>query len=242
MEAIKIENLTKKYKDVTAVDNLSLNINEGELFSLLGVNGAGKTTTIKMLSCLTKSTSGNAYLLGKSITTEENEIKNIIGVSPQETAVALGLTVYENLDLLCGIYGYTKEQKEAKISELLTLLSLNSVKNKKAIKLSGGYQRRLSIALALVSEPKILFLDEPTLGLDVIARSELWDIIKSLKSKSTIILTTHYMEEAEELSDRVAIMKDGKLLECDTVSAIKEKANAPTLEGAFIKIVKGEVK
>ena len=242
MEAIKIENLTKKYKDVTAVDNLSLTINEGELFSLLGVNGAGKTTTIKMLSCLTKPTEGNAYLLGKSITTEDSEIKAFIGVSPQETAIAQGLTVKENLDLICGIYGYTKEQKNAKINELLTLLSLNSVENKKASKLSGGYQRRLSIAIALVSEPKILFLDEPTLGLDVIARSELWDIIKSLKTKSTIILTTHYMEEAEELSDRVAIMKDGKLLECDTVSAIKEKANATTLEGAFIKIIKGDTK
>lgn len=242
MEAIKIENLTKKYKDITAVDNLSLTINEGELFSLLGVNGAGKTTTIKMLSCLTKPTSGNAYLLGKSIITEDSEIKTFIGVSPQETAIAQGLTVKENPDLLCGIYGYTKDEKENKINELLTLLSLNSVKNKKALKLSGGYQRRLSIALALVSEPKILFLDEPTLGLDVIARSELWDIIKSLKSKTTIILTTHYMEEAEELSDRVGIMKDGKLLECDTVTAIKEKTGTDTLEKAFIKIVKENTK
>ncbi|MBR2024900.1 MAG: ABC transporter ATP-binding protein [Clostridia bacterium] len=239
MIAIKIENLTKKYKDITAVDNLSLTVNEGELFSLLGVNGAGKTTTIKMLSCLTKSTQGDAFLLGKSINTDEKEIKNIIAVSPQETAVAQGLTVKENLDLICGIYGYTKEQKNAKINELSTLLSLNSVKDKKASKLSGGYQRRLSIAIALVSEPKILFLDEPTLGLDVIARSELWDIIRSLKDKTTIVLTTHYMEEAEELSDRVAIMKDGKLLECDTVANIKEKTDSQTLENAFIKIVKG---
>lgn len=238
MESIRIENLTKKYKDITAVDNLSLSINECELFSLLGVNGAGKTTTIKMLSCLTKATEGNAYLLGKSINDNENEIKKFISVSPQETAVAKGLTVKENLDLICGIYGYTKEQKNAKITELTTLLSLNSVLNKKAGKLSGGYQRRLSIAMALVSEPKILFLDEPTLGLDVIARSELWDIIKSLKNKSTIILTTHYMEEAEELSDRVAIMKDGKLLVCDTVSKIKEKTGTDTLEKAFIKVVK----
>ena len=239
MIAIKIENLTKKYKDITAVDNLSLTVNEGELFSLLGVNGAGKTTTIKMLSCLTKSTQGDAFLLGKSINTDEKEIKNIIAVSPQETAVAQGLTVKENLDLICGIYGYTKEQKNAKINELSTLLSLNSVKDKKASKLLGGYQRRLSIAIALVSEPKILFLDEPTLGLDVIARSELWDIIRSLKDKTTIVLTTHYMEEAEELSDRVAIMKDGKLLECDTVANIKEKTDSQTLENAFIKIVKG---
>ena len=242
MSAIVIENLTKKYKDVTAVDNLSLTINEGELFSLLGVNGAGKTTTIKMLSCLTKPTQGDAFLLNHSINEESDEIKKVIGVSPQETAVATGLTVYENLDLLCGIYGYTKEQKQAKIDELTTLLSLKSVINKKASKLSGGYQRRLSIALALVSEPEILFLDEPTLGLDVIARSELWDIIKSLKSKTTIILTTHYMEEAEELSDRVGIMKDGKLLECDTVTAIKEKTGTDTLEKAFIKIVKENTK
>lgn len=242
MEAIKIENLTKKYKDVTAVDNLSLTINEGELFSLLGVNGAGKTTTIKMLSCLTKPTEGNAYLLGKSIITEDSEIKTFIGVSPQETAIAKGLTVKENLDLMCGIFGFNKEQKNSKIVELSTLLGLNSVMNKKANKLSGGYQRRLSIALALISEPKILFLDEPTLGLDVIARSELWDIIKSLKNKSTIILTTHYMEEAEELSDRVGIMKNGKLLICDTPEAIKLQTNEETIEKAFIKIVKGAEK
>lgn len=242
MIAINIENLTKKYKDITAVDNLSLTINEGELFSLLGVNGAGKTTTIKMLSCLTKATDGNAYLLNKSINENENEIKKFIAVSPQETAIAMGLTVKENLELICGIFGLNKEQKNSKIVELSTLLGLNSVMNKKANKLSGGYQRRLSIALALISEPKILFLDEPTLGLDVIARSELWDIIKSLKNKSTIILTTHYMEEAEELSDRVAIMKDGKLLECDTVNKIKEKTNTDTLEKAFIKVVKGETK
>ncbi len=238
MEAIIIENLTKKYKDLTAVDNLSLTINKGELFSLLGVNGAGKTTTIKMLSCLTKSTQGDAFLLGKSINGDENEIKKFISVSPQETAIARGLTVKENLDLICGIFGFTKEQKNAKISELSTLLGLNDVLSKKAGKLSGGYQRRLSIAMALVSEPKILFLDEPTLGLDVIARSDLWDIIRALKSKTTIILTTHYMEEAEALSDRIGIMRDGKLLICDTAENIKEKAECDTFEGAFIKIVK----
>ena len=238
MNAIVIENLTKKYKDITAVDNLSLTINEGELFALLGVNGAGKTTTIKMLSCLTKSTQGDAFLLGKSINNEGDEIKKFIAVSPQETAIARGLTVKENLDLICGIFGFTKEQKNAKITELSTLLGLNSVLNKKTGKLSGGYQRRLSIAMALVSEPKILFLDEPTLGLDVIARSDLWDIIRELKSKTTIILTTHYMEEAEALSDRIGIMKDGKLLICDTVKSIKEKAGCDTFESAFIKIVR----
>lgn len=242
MDAIRIENLTKKYKDVTAVDGLSLNIREGELFSLLGVNGAGKTTTIKMLSCLTAPTRGDAYLLGKSICKESGEVKSLIAVSPQETAVAPGLTAKENLELICGVYGLSKEKKNAKIKELTELLGLDGMITRKAGKLSGGWQRRLSIAMALISEPKILFLDEPTLGLDVIARSELWDIIRALKGKVTVILTTHYMEEAEALSDRVAIMKDGKLLICDTVDKIKEKAGTESFETAFIRIVKGEVR
>ena len=239
MDAIKIIGLTKKYKDVTAVDNLSLTVNEGELFSLLGVNGAGKTTTIKMLSCLTKPTDGDAFLLGKSIVTDTNDIKALIAVSPQETAVAPGLSVLENLELICGVHGFLKSVRDEKIKELTELLGLDSVINKKAGKLSGGWQRRLSIAMALISEPRILFLDEPTLGLDVIARSELWDIISSLKGKVTIILTTHYMEEAEALSDRIAIMKDGKLLICDTAEKIKETTGENTFEKAFISVVKG---
>ena len=239
MDAIKIIGLTKKYKDVTAVDNLSLTVKEGELFSLLGVNGAGKTTTIKILSCLTKPTDGDALLLGKSIVTDTNDIKALIAVSPQETAVAPGLSVLENLELICGVHGFSKSVRDEKIKELTELLGLDSVINKKAGKLSGGWQRRLSIAMALISEPKILFLDEPTLGLDVIARSELWDIISSLKGKVTIILTTHYMEEAEELSDRIAIMKDGKLLVCDTADKIKELTGTDTFEKAFISVVKG---
>ena len=232
MDAIKIIGLTKKYKDVIAVDNLSLTVKEGELFSLLGVNGAGKTTTIKMLSCLTKPTDGDALLLGKSIATDTNDIKSLIAVSPQETAVAPGLSVLENLELICGVHGFTKEKRNEKIKELTELLGLDSVINKKAGKLSGGWQRRLSIAMALISEPKILFLDEPTLGLDVIARSDLWDIISSLKGKVTIILTTHYMEEAEALSDRIAIMKDGKLLICDTAEKIKEITGENTFSPA----------
>ena len=238
MTAIRIENLTKRYKDVIAVDDLSLEIAEGELFSLLGVNGAGKTTTIKMLSCLTLPTSGDAAVLGESITKTPSAVKAIIGVSPQETAVAAGLTVRENLELICGIYAFGKEKTSEKISSLSALLSLDSVMNKKAGKLSGGFARRLSIAMALISEPKVLFLDEPTLGLDVIARSELWDIIRSLKGKVTIILTTHYMEEAEALSDRIAIMKDGKLLVCDTPNAIKAQTGEDSIEKSFIKIVK----
>ena len=239
MEAIKIEGLTKKYKDVVAVDNLSLTVYEGEIFSLLGVNGAGKTTTIKMLSCLTKPTEGDAFLLGSSILTESNAVKSKIAVSPQETAVAPGLSVKENLELICGVHGFDKEKKNKKIEELTALLGLNSVIKRKAGKLSGGWQRRLSIAMALISEPKILFLDEPTLGLDVLARSDLWDIIRALKERATIILTTHYMEEAEALSSRVAIMKDGKLIECDTPEKIKEKAGTDKFEEAFVKIVKG---
>ena len=239
MEAIRIEGLTKKYKDVVAVDNLSLTVYKGELFSLLGVNGAGKTTTIKMLSCLTQPTSGDAFLNEKSICQDPAGVKSIIAVSPQETAVAPGLSVVENLELMCGVCGFTKEKRIQKIQELTTLLGLETVLKKKAGKLSGGWQRRLSIAMALITEPEILFLDEPTLGLDVLARSDLWDLIRSLKGNVTIILTTHYMEEAEALSDRIAIMKDGKLLICDTADKMKEVAGIDNFEQAFVRIVKG---
>ncbi|MBO5322083.1 MAG: ABC transporter ATP-binding protein [Clostridia bacterium] len=242
MDAIIIENLTKKYKDVIAVDNLTLSVQKGELFSLLGVNGAGKTTTIKMLSCLTQPTSGDAFLNGKSISKDTAAVKSLIAVSPQETAVAPSLSVQENLELMCGVHGFTKEKQNTKIKELSKLLGLENVINKKSGKLSGGWKRRLSIAMALISEPEILFLDEPTLGLDVLARSDLWDLIRSLKGKVTIVLTTHYMEEAEALSDRIAIMKDGKLLICDTADKIKKSAQTDSFEQAFIRIVKGAVK
>lgn len=238
MEAIKAEGLTKKYKDITAVDNLDLKILQGELFSLLGVNGAGKTTTIKMLSCLTKPTNGDAKLLENSIITNESNVKKIIGVSPQETAVAPNLTVKENIELMCGIHGLSKEKRKAKTDELAEQFDLKQILKRKAGKLSGGWQRRLSIAMALISEPKILFLDEPTLGLDVLARRELWDIINSLKGKVTIILTTHYMEEAEALSDRIGIMKNGKLLALGTADELKRKVNADKFEDAFVAIVR----
>lgn len=238
MNAIELQGLTKRYGDLVAVDELSFCIEEGELFSLLGINGAGKTTTIKMLSCLITPTSGNATILGKSIIQNPTAVKTIIGVSPQETAVAPGLSVKENLELICGIYAFTKEKTSEKISNLASMLALEHVINKKAGKLSGGYARRLSIAMALISDPKVLFLDEPTLGLDVIARRELWDIIRSLKGHVTIILTTHYMEEAETLSDRIAIMKDGKLLVCDTPDNIKWQTGENTLEKAFVAIIR----
>ncbi len=242
MNAIQTVDLTKKYQEVIAVDKLNLQVKQGELFSLLGVNGAGKTTTIKMLSCLTQPTSGDAFLNGKSICKNAAAAKEIIAVSPQETAVAQGLSVRENLELICGVHGFTKTKQNEKIAELTSLLGLGTVLNKNAGKLSGGWQRRLSIAMALISEPEILFLDEPTLGLDVIARSELWDLIRSLKGKVTIILTTHYMEEAEALSDRIGIMKDGKLLICDTADKIKEIAQTDNFEQAFIRIVKEAAK
>jgi len=238
MTAIRTHNLTKKYKDVTAVDGLNLEVAQGELLSLLGVNGAGKTTAIKMLSCLTKPTSGDAFLLGKSILGDAAAVKRLIAVSPQETAVAPGLSAQENLELICGVHGFSKEKRLGKIKELADSLDLGTVLKRPAGKLSGGWQRRLSIAMALVSEPQILFLDEPTLGLDVLARSDLWDLIRSLKGKVTILLTTHYMEEAEALSDRIAIMKGGKLLLCDTADRIKQIAETDNFEQAFIRIVK----
>ncbi len=242
MEAIKTIQLTKRYKDITAVVDLTLQIEQGELFSLLGVNGAGKTTTIKMLSCLTKPTDGDALVGEHSIVHDKAFVKAIIGVSPQETAIAPNLSVKENLKLMCGIHGFSKKKSQAKISELSKQFDLQGILTKKAGKLSGGWQRRVSIAMALISEPQILFLDEPTLGLDVIARSELWDVIRGLKGKITIILTTHYMEEAEALSDRIGIMKDGALLALGTVRELMEQTAADRFENAFVAIVKGKSK
>lgn len=239
MKAIKTVSLVKQYKNITAVDDLSFEISKGELFSLLGVNGAGKTTTIKMLTCLTQPSNGNAYIFGHSIINDSNQIKGLIGVSPQETAIAPNLTVEENLELICGINGFPKEKTRERINELSKQFSLGDVLKRKAGKLSGGWQRRVSIAMALISEPQILFLDEPTLGLDVIARHELWEVIRSLKGEITIILTTHYMEEAEALSDRIGIMKNGKLLTIGSVDELKTIAKTDDFETAFVSIVKG---
>lgn len=238
MQEIKTVELVKRYKNLTAVDKLNLEIRQGELLSLLGVNGAGKTTVIKMLSCLTKPTDGDAFVGGYSISKNAEQVKRLIGVSPQETAVAPNLSVKENLDLICRIHGFSKDKTKEKIQELSKQFSLESVLQRKAGKLSGGWQRRVSIAMALISEPKILFLDEPTLGLDVLARHDLWDMICSLKGKITIILTTHYMEEAEALSDRICIMKSGRLLAAGTVEELNAMARTNDFESAFISIVK----
>ncbi len=239
MKVIRTNNLTKDYKDTRAVDNLNLEIESGELFALLGVNGAGKTTTIKMLSGLVKPTKGDAFIYDYSINTDSDKIKELIDISMQETAVARKLTVDENIEFYAKLSGQSKEEIKETKSYIYGAFELDRVKNKQAAKLSGGWQRKLSIALALVTKPKILFLDEPTLGLDVIARRELWKTIRELKSKMTVILTTHYMEEAEALSDRIGIMKDGKLLFVGTKEELFEKTGKKSVEDAFIEVVAG---
>ena len=239
MNVIETKKLRKEYKDVVAVDDLDLSVREGELFSLLGVNGAGKTTTIKMLTGLTRPTSGDATVCGFSVVEKPREVKKQIDISMQETAIARNLTVEENFDFYSGLSGRTKEQTAESKAALFEAFGLDKVRKKRAAKLSGGWQRKLSIALALASEPKVLFLDEPTLGLDVIARRELWRLIETLKGKMTIVLTTHYMEEAEALSDRIGVMKDGKLLFVGAKEELYEKTGKANVEEAFISIVEG---
>lgn len=240
MEAIRTAGLTKRYKDVTAVDGLDLAIERGELFALLGVNGAGKTTAIKMLTCLTRPTAGEAYLCGRNILTDPAGVKGLIGVSPQETAVAPNLTVRENLELMCGVHGMGRTQGKERSGELAERFGLTEILGRRAGKLSGGYQRRLSIAMALVSGPEILFLDEPTLGLDVLARRELWQVIRSLHGRTTVLLTTHYLEEAEALADRVGIMSHGNLVAVGTPDELKELAGTDSFEETFVRLSAGE--
>lgn len=235
--AIEIQNLRKEFGGKTAVNDLNLTIPEGEIFAFLGVNGAGKTTTIRMLTGLTTPTSGDARVLGHSIITELSEVKKVGNLSPQETSVAPNLTVQENLEFIAGIYGYSKEERREKAFELINLFELDEVRNSKAKTLSGGWQRKVSIAMALISSPKVLYLDEPTLGLDVLARRELWKVIRSLRGKVTIILTTHYMEEAEELSDHIAIMVKGSLVATGTLQELRIRTGKETLEDIFVTIV-----
>ena len=239
MNAIEIQGLRKCYGSLTAVDDLHLTIGQGEFFALLGVNGAGKTTTIKMLSCLTLPTAGDAKLLGCSVCTEAEQVKRVIAVSPQETAIAPNLSVTENLEFLAGIHGLSKEAAKARTAEMLETLGLQPVAKQRAKTLSGGWQRRLSIALALASQPEILFLDEPTLGLDVLARRELWRVIEALKGKVTVILTTHYLEEAETLADRIGVMAAGRLKAVGTVAELLAMTGGKNLEDAFVILAEG---
>ena len=237
---IEVKHLTKKFKDFVAVDDLNFSIEKGELFSLLGLNGAGKTTTIKMLSCLILPTSGNARILNRDLIKDSQYIKQRINVSPQETAIARNLTVQENLEMIAGIYGIPKNVISDKVEEMITMFNLSEVRRKKGRLLSGGMQRRLSVAMALITDPEILFLDEPTLGLDVIARRELWSNIRKLKEKTTVILTTHYSEEAEALSDRVAVIQKGKIKAIGTVAEILSQTKTKKLEDAFVLLNEGE--
>jgi len=236
MNAIEIRNLTKRYSDMTAVDGLSLTIGEGELFALLGVNGAGKSTLIKMLSGLTPPTDGDALLMGHSPRRELDKVKRCINVSPQETAVAPKLSVRENLELIAGLHGADRKSAHDAATSVIEEFSLREIEKKAAGKLSGGWQRRLSIAMALITEPQILFLDEPTLGLDVLARRELWRVIESLHGKVTIILTTHYLEEAEALADRIGILSSGRLIAVGTAAELKTIAGVDSFEDAFVKL------
>lgn len=239
MNAIQTKELTKRYGEKTAVDALDLTVKQGELFALLGVNGAGKTTTVKILSGLLAPTSGDAEILGYSLVSQTQEVKSRINLSPQETAVAPKLTARENLELIAGIYGSTRKEAKEKAAAMLEEFHMQEVAGQRAGTLSGGWQRRLSIAMALISEPQILFLDEPTLGLDVLARRELWSIIEKLKGRVTVILTTHYMEEAASLADRVAILAHGRLRLCGTVQEILDAAGETDFENAFIKLAGG---
>ena len=237
---IEIKNLTKKYGNLFAVKNVSFDIEENQIYALLGLNGAGKTTLIKMLTCLTSPTNGDALIYGKSILTKQNQIKQIINISPQETSIAQNLTVYENLFFVAQIYGLSKEASKLKSEEMVALFNLDDKKNVLTKKLSGGMQRKLGIAMALISTPKILFLDEPTLGLDVIARKELWKIIKKLKETTTIILTTHYLEEVENLADEVAIMKQGKIIAKGKSKDIVNQTGSKNFEDAFVLLSEKE--
>lgn len=241
MSAIRTEKLTKKYKDKTVVRELDLSVNEGEMYALLGVNGAGKSTTIKMLSCLIRPTSGDAKLMGNSIIGDSTKVKQIISVSPQETSVAPYLTVKENLEFIAGIFGFDKASAKEKTQQIIARFDMKEIENSRAKNLSGGWQRRLSIAMALISEPKIIFLDEPTLGLDVLARRDLWKQIEKLKGKITIVLTTHYLEEAEALSDSIGIMADGVLKAQGTADELKALAKTDNFEEAFVRIAGDEV-
>ena len=235
-KAIVVTGLSKQYPDKTAVDNISFSVDKGSIFSLLGVNGAGKTTTIKMLCGLTRPTGGEAYVLSHDIHTELGEVKKLVNISPQDTSVASRLTVRENLEFIAGIYGAGRKKQREKADEMIQYFHLQEVADRRAKVLSGGWQRKLNIAMALITEPQIIFLDEPTLGLDVLARRELWEVIRRMKEKITIILTTHYMEEAESLSDKVAVMVDGQIKAMGSVKELKEQTGADNLEEAFVRI------
>ena len=234
--AIETRGLCRSFGAHKAVHALDLTVKKGELFALLGVNGAGKTTTIRMLTCLLPPTAGEAFLMGHSVTKESHAVKALTGISPQETAVAANLTVRENLLLMAGLYGADKPEATKKTEEMITRLGLFEAKDRRAGVLSGGMQRRLSIAMGLISRPAVLFLDEPTLGLDILARRELWQLLRALRGETSIVLTTHYLEEAEALADRIGIMANGTLVATGTAAELCALSGTATFEDAFVKL------
>lgn len=236
MKAIEVCGLSKRYGSAVAVENLRFDVEAGELFALLGVNGAGKTTAIRMLMGLTRPDAGDARLMGRSIRSDLAGVKRIAAVSPQESAVAPRLTVAENLEWIARLHGADRSEARRRLEASLAQLELGEVARRRAGALSGGWQRRLSIAMALISEPRVLFLDEPTLGLDVLARRALWKLIGGLRGGTTIVLTTHSMEEAEAVSDRVGILQRGRLAAAGTPRELMARAGAERFEDAFVAL------
>lgn len=237
--AIELQGLSKHYKEKVAVSPMTLTIKQGELFGLLGVNGAGKTTVINMITGIARPSSGDALVLGHSLRKELPRIRKLIAVSPQETSLAQNLTVRENLLLMARIHGFSMDKSVEKTDALINQFSLQPYEHQRGKNLSGGWQRKLSIAMALIANPQILFLDEPTLGLDIISRRELWAIIQQLRETTTIVLTTHYLEEAESLCDRICIMKDGDVKALGTVDELLSTSTKENFEDAFVHFVTG---
>jgi len=233
MNVIETNKLTRKFNGITAVDSLDLEIEEGEIFGLLGPNGAGKTTTISMLCTMLKPTSGSATVNGFDINKQQDEVRNSIGIVFQDPSLDDELTAYENLDFHGMIYGIPKDTREQRIEEVLELVNLSEKANLQVKKFSGGMKRRLEIARGLIHHPKVLFLDEPTLGLDPQTRNNIWEHVKKLNEseKITIVLTTHYMEEADSLCDRVAVIDHGKIIALGTPEKLKQ-----SLGGSIISI------
>jgi ABC-2 type transport system ATP-binding protein len=232
MPAIKVENLTKKFGEFTAVDSISFEIKEGEVFGLLGPNGAGKTTTISMLATILKPSEGKAIVNNFDVLKEEDNVRKSIGIVFQDQSLDDELTAYENMDFHGRLYHVPKKLREERIQELLKLVELYERKNSLVKTFSGGMRRRLEIARGLLHEPKILFLDEPTLGLDPQTRNNLWEYIEKLNKEKgiTLILTTHYMDEADRLCDRIAIIDKGKIVALDSPEKLKQKIGGEIIE------------
>lgn len=240
MKGIEASGLVKRYGNLTAVNGLDLCVEQGQLYALLGMNGAGKTTAIRMLCGLTEADGGDARIMGCSVRTDLPGVRSLTAISPQESAVAPKLTVAENLMMIAQIHGMKKSEAREKCGKIIRQMELESVEKRYAGKLSGGWQRRLSIAMALVSQPKVLFLDEPTLGMDVLSRRSLWQLIRGLRGEMTILLTTHYMEEAAYLSDCIGILRAGRLVAQGTAEELMKTAGAESFEDAFVALAVAE--